>query len=215
MVPYTLTNYYIDQKFSPRKSTLGDVTAIAYFLGACSAIFAAPLARHIGLINTMVFTHIPSSTAVLFFPFPSNLALTVLLLLVRAGLNNMDQAPRTAFISAVVRPEERTAVMGITTIVRTLAAMSGPSITGMLAGGGRFWIAFVAAGVLRLGYDGGLYGMFVNQRLYEYEAKVERRGSGDEERFELDDLPSEDDDDDYDDEGEGEGEEVEEGSGLR
>lgn len=200
MVPYTLTNYYIDQKFSPRKSTLGDVTAVAYFLGACSAIFAAPLARHIGLINTMVFTHIPSSTAVLLFPFPSDLALTVLLLLVRAGLNNMDQAPRTAFISAVVPPEERTAVMGITTMVRTLAAMSGPSITGFLAGGSRFWIAFVGAGALRLGYDVGLYVMFVNQRLDQYEKTGERRGSDDEERFEMDELPSEDDDEDDEDE---------------
>lgn len=112
----------------------------------------------------------------------------------------MDQAPRTAFISAVVPPEERTAVMGITTMVRTLAAMSGPSITGFLAGGSRFWIAFVGAGALRLGYDVGLYVMFVNQRLDQYEKTGERRGSDDEERFEMDELPSEDDDEDDEDE---------------
>jgi MFS family permease len=215
MVPYSLTNYYIDEKFHPAKSTLGDITSVAYFLGAVSSIFAGPLSRIIGLINTMVFTHIPSSAAVLIFPAPNNLALTAILLLVRAGLNNMDQAPRTAFIAAVVKPEERTAVMGITSMLRTLASTTGPTITGLLAGGGRFWIAFVAAGAFRLAYDIGLYVMFVNMRLHQHEdgagggiggggqVGIERgqarRTSGGEEmgeaEFELDDLPSSDEED--------------------
>ncbi|KAI6863373.1 hypothetical protein D0864_06132 [Hortaea werneckii] len=169
MVPYPLTNYYVDNKFHPAKSTLGDVTAVAFFLGAISSVFAGPLARKIGLINTMVFTHIPSSAAVLAFPAPGSLWLTVVLLLVRAGLNNMDQAPRSAFIAAVVKPEERTAVMGITSTLKTLAAMAGPSLTGLLAGGDRFWIAFVAAGALRLAYDIGLYVLFINMKLYQHE----------------------------------------------
>lgn len=169
MVPYSLTNYYMDEKFHPAKSTLGDVTSVSYFLGAVSAVFAGPMARKIGLINTMVFTHIPSSAAVLIFPLPGSLWLTVILLLVRAGLNNMDQAPRSAFIAAVVKPEERTAVMGITSMLRTLAAMMGPSITGVLAENDKFWIAFVAAGAFRLAYDVGLYVMFVNMKLYQHE----------------------------------------------
>ncbi|KAI1416497.1 MFS general substrate transporter [Hypoxylon sp. FL1857] len=171
MVPYSLTNYYMDQKFHPPKSTLGDITAFSYFLGAISASFAGPLARKIGLINTMVFTHTPSSTAVLLFPFPPYLWLTAGLLLIRAGLNNMDQAPRAAFIAAVVKPEERTAVMGITSAVRTLAATTGPTVTGILAASQRFWIAFVAAGCCRLAYDFGLYAMFVNMKLHEHENK--------------------------------------------
>ncbi|KAI1453187.1 MFS general substrate transporter [Annulohypoxylon moriforme] len=171
MVPYSLTNYYMNEKFHPRKSTLGDITSFSYFLGAISASFAGPLARKIGLINTMVFTHTPSSAAVLFFPLPPYLWLTAGLLLVRAGLNNMDQAPRAAFIAAVVKPEERTAVMGITATVRTLAAMTGPTVTGVLAASDRFWIAFVAAGCFRLAYDFGLYAMFVNMKLHEHEHK--------------------------------------------
>lgn len=169
MVPFPLTNYYIDQKFHPAKSTLGDMTSAAYFLGAISSVFAGPLARKIGLINTMVFTHIPSSAAVLLLPVPTSLWLTILLILIRSGLNNMDQAPRAAFIAAVVKPEERTAVMGITSMLRTLAAMTGPSLTGLLAGNDRFWIAFVAAGALRLAYDVGLYVLFVNMKLYQHE----------------------------------------------
>jgi MFS family permease len=169
MVPYTVVNHYMDDKFKPAKSTLGDVTSASYLLGAISAVFAGPLAKKIGLINTMVFTHVPSSAAVLLFPFPPVFWATVLLLLVRAGLNNMDQAPRTAFIAAVVKSDERTAVMGITAMVRTVASMFGPTIYGSLAGSGHFTIVYVLAGSFRLAYDFGLYALFVNMRLYQHE----------------------------------------------
>lgn len=169
MVPYSLTNYYVDEKFHPSKAALGDITSAAYVLAAISSVFAGPLSRKIGLVNTMVFTHIPSSAAVLFFPLPPNLIFTVLLLFIRAGLNNMDQAPRSAFIAGVVKPEERTAAMGITSIIRTLAAMTGPTLTGILAGNDSFWIAFVAAGACRLAYDIGLYVLFVNVKLHQHE----------------------------------------------
>jgi hypothetical protein len=165
MVPYSLTNYYLDITFHPTKSTLGDVTSASYFLGAIGATLAGPLAKKIGLVNTMVFTHIPSSAAVLVFPFPPYFWMAAALLLIRAALNSMDQAPRTALIAAVVKPEERTAVMGITSTIRTLAAMTGPTVTGLLASNEHFWIAFVAAGVCRLVYDFGLYGLFVNMKL--------------------------------------------------
>ncbi|KAI0405694.1 major facilitator superfamily domain-containing protein [Xylaria palmicola] len=161
MVPYSLTNYYLDINFHPSKSTLGDVTSASYLLGALGATLAGPLAKKIGLVNTMVFTHIPSSTAVLVFPFPPYFWMAASLLLIRAALNSMDQAPRTALIATIVKPEERTAVMGITSTIRTLAAMAGPTVTGLLASNEHFWVAFVAAGVCRLAYDFGLYGLFI------------------------------------------------------
>ncbi|KAK3304790.1 major facilitator superfamily domain-containing protein [Chaetomium strumarium] len=174
MANMSLTTYYMDRKFARLpKSALGDIVSAAYFLSALSSIFAGPLARHIGLVNTMVFTHIPSSTAVLLFPLARNVPLTFALLLLRVGLNNMDQAPRAALIAAVVRPEERTAVMGITGMLRTLASTTGPSITGVLAGSDRFWIAFVVAGGLRLAYDVGLFALFINIKLHKHEAGVE------------------------------------------
>ncbi|RFU23714.1 hypothetical protein B7463_g12626, partial [Scytalidium lignicola] len=169
MTSYSLTNYYIDQKFHLPKSTLGDITSVSYFLSSCSTIFAGPLVRHIGLINTMVFTHLPSSTAVLLFPLPNNVPLTMLLFFIRTSLNNMDQAPRSALIAAVVKSEERTAVMGITSMLRTLASTVGPSITGFVASHNRFWIAFVIAGALRISYDLGLFVAFVNMKLYRHE----------------------------------------------
>ncbi|KAK8035431.1 MFS general substrate transporter [Apiospora rasikravindrae] len=169
MVPYSWTTYYMDENFHPLKSTLGDVTSVAYFLGAISAMFAGPLARRIGLVNTMVFTHVPSSAAVLLFPLPNIFWMTVALLLLRSALNPLDQAPRTALIAAVVRPEERTAVMGITSLVRTCAAMIGPTLTGLLAANKQFWVAFVVAGIARLSYDFGLYAMFINIKLHQHE----------------------------------------------
>ncbi|KAL8704391.1 MAG: hypothetical protein Q9201_002460 [Fulgogasparrea decipioides] len=184
MVSYSLTNYYMERKFHMSKSTLGNITSISYLLMSCSTIFATPLAQWLGLIKTMVFTHIPSSAAVLIFPLPHGLPLTVALLFIRTGLNNMDQAPRAAFIAAVVKPEERTAIMGITSMLRTLASTIGPSITGLLASIDRFWIAFVAAGSLRIGYDLGLFALFVNMKLYSHEPEghvINSRRTSDEE----------------------------------
>lgn len=169
MTGYSFTVYYMDQKFDLSKSTLGDITSISYVLASCSTVFAGSLSRRLGLVNTMVFTHLPSSVAVLLFPAPRGVVLTVALFFLRAGLNNMDQAPRSAFIAAVVKPEERTAVMGITSMLRTLAATAGPTVTGILADHDRFWIAFVAAGALRIAYDLGLWAMFVNMKLYHHE----------------------------------------------
>lgn len=182
MVGYSLTTYFLDQKFHVSKSTLGDITSVSYLLSSLSTVFAAPLANRLGLINTMVFTHLPSSAAVLCFPFPRGIYLTVALFFLRTGLNNMDQAPRSAFIAAVVRPEERTAVMGITSMLRTLAATAGPSVTGLLAGHDRFWIAFVAAGSLRIAYDLGLWAMFINMKLFQHEGGGDSKEIGDDRR---------------------------------
>lgn len=165
MTPYSLMNYYVDQKFHLSKATLGDITSASQFLCAFSAVFAGPLAKRIGLINTMVFTHLPSSIASAFIPLPKTVGPTIGLLLFRAALNSMDQAPRTAFIAAVVKPEERTGAMGITSMVRTFAMSVGPSITGLLSGSGSFWVAFLATGICRITYDLGLWVLFVNVKV--------------------------------------------------
>jgi hypothetical protein len=101
----------------------------------------------------MVATHLPSSIFLALLPLPSNLAPTISLLVGRSILNSMDQAPRSAFLALIVLPEERTAVMGVVNILKTLAQSSGPSVTGVLAGNGRFWVAFVVAGGLKGAYD--------------------------------------------------------------
>lgn len=77
----------------------------------------------------------------------------------------MDQAPRSAFLAAVVLPDERTAVMGIVNTVKTMSQSSGPFLTGSLAESGRFWIAFVFAGALKAAYDIGLLTLFLHTKL--------------------------------------------------
>lgn len=118
----------------------------------------------------------------------------------------MDQGPRTTFISAVVKEEERTAVMGITSMLRTLAGSSGPTVTGILAGNDRFWIAFVVAGTLRIAYDLGLFAMFVNLKLYQHESSTIGDIGDDESaanmhaqhaQYELAEADDSDDGDDY------------------
>ncbi|DAA79146.1 TPA_exp: putative MFS transporter [Trichophyton benhamiae CBS 112371] len=165
MVSYALTNYYLVRKFGLAESYLGDIMSICFLLMAISTAFAGPLARRLGLINTMVFTHLPSSLAVLLLPVPQNVGLTIALLFIRTGLNSMDQGPRAAFIAAVVKPGERTAVMGITAMLRTLGSTIGPSLTGFLADTDKFWIAFVVAGALRVAYDLGLFYLFVDLKI--------------------------------------------------
>lgn len=195
MTSLALTYFYMDRKLSLSKSTLGDISSSSYFLAAASTVFASPLARRLGLVNTMVFTHVPSSMAVLFFPLPQGVFMTVALFYIRTGLNNMDQAPRTALIAAVVKPEERTAVMGITGMLRTLAGTIGPSITGWLAGTDQFWIAFVAAGILRLLYDFGLWALFIHIKVEGEQPRGSQRkdevqGVDEHEAIELEDTES-------------------------
>ncbi|KOS20047.1 putative membrane protein [Escovopsis weberi] len=173
MVTDALTNLYLTRKFGLSESYLGDIMASSYLLMALSTVFAGPLARRLGLVNTMVFTHLPSSAAVLLLPLPQGIALSIVLLLIDKGLNSMDQGPRAALIAAIVRPEERTVVMGITTTLRTLASTVGPSLTGYLAGTDSFWIAYVIAGLLRIGYDLGLFWIFVGIKLHAHEESQE------------------------------------------
>lgn len=130
------------------------------FVSTLGNIFAASLAKRLGLIQAMVATHLPSSIFLGLLPVPPGLPLTICLLVGRSVLNSMDQAPRSAFLSLVVLPEERTAVMGVVNILKTLAQSSGPTLTGVLAGRDHFWVAFVVAGSLKAAYDLGLLVFF-------------------------------------------------------
>ncbi|KAK4505402.1 hypothetical protein PRZ48_003365 [Zasmidium cellare] len=165
MVPVSLIAYYISNKFSIAEGTLGTIMASAQFISSIGNIFASSVAKRIGLVRTMVFTHLPSAIFLLLLPAPSSLWMTIVLLIARSTLNSMDQAPRSAFLSAVVLPEERTAVMGIVNTVKTSSQSSGPLITGALAAGNRFWVAFVVAGSLKASYDLMMLSMFRNTPL--------------------------------------------------
>lgn len=122
-------------------------------LSAFSYPVAAWLAKRIGLINTMVFTHIPSSIFLIAAAFSPNLILTLALLLVRAALSQMDVPTRTSYVMAVVTPAERTAAASVTAVPRSLASSISPALAGPLLAMPFSGLPLIACGVLKIVYD--------------------------------------------------------------
>ncbi len=125
-------------------------------LAAFSYPVAARLWRRFGLVNTMVFTHIPSSICLILAPLAPNLVTTLGLLLVRAALSQMDVPTRTSYVMAIVAPQERTAAASITAVPRSLASAISPGLAGALMTASFSGLPFVICGVLKIAYDAGL-----------------------------------------------------------
>lgn len=164
--------YFFHEKFGLEEGYLGSLFFTTNIISSASNLVAASLGRRIGLVKTMVFTHAPASIALALIPAPANVAVAMALLVFRASTNSMDQAPRQAFLSAAVLPAERTAVMGIMNVVKTMSQAAGPIVTGKLAAVNKFWLAFVVAGCLKLLYDGFLLLLFLGYRTVEDKAKA-------------------------------------------
>jgi MFS family permease len=137
--------------------------AIFFWTGLASALsylVAVRIAKRIGLVNTMVFTHIPSSLCLIAIPFADSLAVVLALLFVRAMLSQMDVPTRSSYVMAIVLPEERPAAASITAVPRSLASAASPLIAGYLLGVSTFGWPLLAAGVLKIAYDLMLLAMF-------------------------------------------------------
>jgi predicted MFS family arabinose efflux permease len=129
-------------------------------LSAGSQLLAAPLAKRIGMVNTMVFTHIPSSLFLIGAAFASHLPLALGLLLARAALSQMDVPARGAFVMTVVTPAERPAAASFTAVPRSLAAAVSPSLAGAMFAAGAMAAPLVACGALKIAYDVALFAAF-------------------------------------------------------
>jgi len=129
-------------------------------LGAISFPVAAWLAGRIGLINTMVYTHIPSSLCLIAAAFSSDLTVVLTLLLVRSALSQMDVPTRSSYVMAVVTPAERTAAASVTAVPRSLASSISPAIAGFMLAGPFSGLPLVVCGCLKIGYDLALLRMF-------------------------------------------------------
>jgi len=114
---------------------------------------AAWLSRRIGLINTMVFTHIPSSIILILAAFSTNLYLVLSLLLIRSALSQMDVPARSSYVMAVVTPAERTAAASVTAVPRSLASSISPAFAGLMLGTAFSGLPLVVCGVLKIVYD--------------------------------------------------------------
>jgi MFS family permease len=129
---------------------------ILFWSGICSAIsylIAVPLSERFGLINTMVFTHLPSNILLILVPFAPNLTIAIILLLARSALSQMDVPTRTSYVMAVVKPEERPAAASITAVPRSLASALSPILAGYLLALSPFGWPLVVGGVLKAVYD--------------------------------------------------------------
>jgi MFS family permease len=129
-------------------------------LGAISFPIAAWLAGRIGLINTMVFTHIPSSICLIAAAFSSDLTVVLALLLVRSALSQMDVPTRSSYVMAVVTPAERTAAASVTAVPRSLASSISPAMAGFMLAGPFSGLPLVVCGCLKIAYDLALLRMF-------------------------------------------------------
>ena len=132
----------------------------AGLLAAFSYPVAAWLSRHIGLVNTMVFTHIPSSIMLIVAAFSTNLEVTLGLLLLRGALSQMDVPTRTSYVMAVVTPAERATAASVTAVPRTLAAAISPTFAGALFATAFPGLPLIICGTLKIVYDVALLHSF-------------------------------------------------------
>ncbi|HEX3501448.1 MAG TPA: MFS transporter [Stellaceae bacterium] len=129
-------------------------------LTAFSYLVAVRIAGRIGLVNTMVFTHIPSSLCIIAVPFVPELGIVLALLLLRAALSQMDVPTRSSYVMAVVTPEERAAAASLTAVPRSLASAASPVLAGWLMTVSAFAWPFLIGGTLKIVYDLLLLAMF-------------------------------------------------------
>ncbi|HET7437693.1 MAG TPA: MFS transporter [Thermoanaerobaculia bacterium] len=154
LVVQSIMAYWFYRRFGLSPATLGSLFFGANLLAGVSALAAARIARRIGLLNTMVFTHLPSNVLLILVPFMPTLWLAMTVLLLRFSISQMDVPTRQAFVIAAVDPSERTAAAGITGVARTTGAALAPVIAmPLIAGMTRDWLPFVLAGGLKVVYD--------------------------------------------------------------
>jgi MFS family permease len=128
----SLVAFWFHMRFGVEAGTLGSIFFAANILAGISALIAVPLARRFGLINTMVFTHIPSNRLLMMVPLMPTLSLAIANLLLRFSISQMDVPTRQSYTMAVVAPDERSAASGVTSIARSLGASISPVLTGWL-----------------------------------------------------------------------------------
>jgi MFS family permease len=157
LVMQGLTVYWLEHRYNLDPATLGGIFFATNLVAAFSNPIAARLAERIGLINTMVFTHIPANIFLLLFPFAPNLETAIALLIARFCLSQMDVPARTAYVMGVVEPEERSATAGLTQQAKFLGTMLGPVLTGMMFAAGWWNLPFVLGGTFKIAYDLALY----------------------------------------------------------
>jgi MFS family permease len=161
LIVQSMIAYWFHIRFGIEAGVIGSIFFGANILAGISALLAGRLARKIGLINTMVFTHIPSNILLILVPLMPSLPLAVGVLLLRFSISQMDVPTRQSYTMAVVAPDERSAASGVTTIARSVGAAISPSLTGVFLSMPALLSApFFLSGGLKIVYDLLLYRSF-------------------------------------------------------
>src|SRR5215471_17067386 len=155
-----LVAYWFFRRFGIGEESLGFVFFAVHVLNALSHLGAAWLARRIGLVNTMVFTHLPSSLFLIAVPFAPSFKIAILLFLCREALVEMDVPTRQSFVAAVVPPNERMFASGVTNLARNLFWAVGSSVAGLVMQNLAFSAPLVIGGGMKVTYDLALYRSF-------------------------------------------------------
>ena len=171
LIVNTLLALWLFERFELSLAAAGQFFFWAGLLSAASQLAAPWVARHIGLINTLVFTHIPSSVCLILAAFAESLPTALALLFVRSALSQMDVPTRSAFVMAVVTPQERAAAASFTAVPRSLAAAASPAIGGALFDAGWLATPLVACGLLKIAYDLMLWRTFRRSEAASREGK--------------------------------------------
>lgn len=154
--------YWFYLRFGVNPGTLGAIFFWANLFAGISALLASWIASRIGLVKTMVYTHLPSNVLLILVPLMPTLKLAIAILLLRFSISQMDVPTRQSYTMAVVSPEERSAAAGITGVARTTGAAISPLFAGLLfARPSLINIPFYLAGALKIVYDVSLYRAFV------------------------------------------------------
>lgn len=171
-VAATFLAWFFRERFGVDEGTVGLLFMGSRVLNALSHLGAAWLAKRIGLVNTMVFTHAPSSLLLATMPFAPSFGVAAVLYLLREGLVEMDVPTRQSYVNGIVRPEERTRVNGITNLVRMGSWAVAAEIAGRLLAGTDLWVPLVASAALKITYDLLLWRAFRGIRPPEEMAKA-------------------------------------------
>ncbi len=163
-VVQSLIAYWFYLRYGVDSKTLGAIFFGTNFLAAVSFLLAAPIARRIGLLNTMVFTHLPSNVLLLMVPFMPSLELAVGVFLARHLLSQLDVPTRQSYTMAIIDPDERSAAAGLMSVARTGAAAVAPAFTGWLLAAPALGLPFLLAGGLKIVYDLWIFALFRNVR---------------------------------------------------
>ena len=153
LVVQSMVALWMYGKFALTPGEAGTIFFATGLLSALSFLVAVPVARRFGLVNTMVFTHIPANLCLVAIPFMDDLALVVALLLVRSALSQMDVPTRSSYVMAIVEPHERPAAASVTSVPRSLASAASPLLAGWLLTVSSFGWPLAAAGLVKIAYD--------------------------------------------------------------